>query len=537
MVVNARIALTDSRFEQTEGAVLMTAAGQRWVPARPTRLIKLHPDGSFSIGSMEFDQSTEFQQTMLDDVVVDKHRGEGQPIVLRAPEVTLTYKFENGQWLMLDASSQSGSDAASTTTASAKPFLLIATAALVAIGFFGLLAYVLIMQSRDAPVEQLAPRVAPIDPALEESLRVAKEEEQRRELEAVQNRLRDQERIARAELQAAADDGGKVLQLLADFDGEVRAWAAVDALLDDERGKIIAADERHILAFRTAYEAARPSIDDGEAIRARVNLLLEPLNKALAEDQKPIAPGPEIRNKLAEEAAKASAILSAFREPRKSIDATLRQATATGRCATTTLRNAINDLDHREERERLQKIAEAEEAARKEKDERLAAEKAESIRQETEDIANQLRADREARKKEADAAAIRAKSDAETTRRKALAQSSEVQRLLAPFTAPGVWQPGQRTPALEKTPVSLNALRTFGALQPNDSGLKKLWYCGNAKARYGTMRVSEDTMRPRWGFGVAFEKLSPNELREIRQAQQYLIDLGDIMVEMHMLAP
>jgi hypothetical protein len=515
----------------------MTAVGERWVSAHATRGIKLHPDGSFSLGSMEFDQSSEFQNTMLDDVIVDKHRGEGQRLFLRAPEATYTYKYENGKWLMLDHAAEPNSGAASATSPSAKPLLLIALASALAVGFFGLLGYVLIMQSRDAPIVQLAPQVAPIDPALEESLRLAKEEEQRRELEAVQRRLNEQERIARTELQAAADDGAKVLRLLSDFGDEVHAWAAIESLLDDERGKTIAADEKHILGFRSAYEATRPTMQDGDVIRTRVELLLDPINKALAENQNLIAPGPELRRKLAEDSTAASGLVTAYRDPRNRIDSILRQATAEGRCATSTLRSAIKDLDHREERERTQKIAEAEEAARKEKDDRLAAEKAQTIRQESEDIAKQLKADREARMKEADAAVIRAKTDAENTRRKALAQSSEVRRLLAPFTAPGVWQPGQRTPNLEKTPVSLTALQKFGALQPNDSGLKKLWYCGNAKARYGTMRVSEDTMRPRWGYGVAFEKLSPNELREIRQAQQYLIDLGDVLVETNMLAP
>jgi len=80
----------------------MTQALEHWVPAKPCKGVTLHPDGSYTLGSMDFDQSNEHQQTILGDIIVDKLPGEGQPLFLRAPEATHAYKFENGQWLMKD---------------------------------------------------------------------------------------------------------------------------------------------------------------------------------------------------------------------------------------------------------------------------------------------------------------------------------------------------------------------------------------------------------------------------------------------------
>ncbi|MBI1827252.1 MAG: hypothetical protein HY287_03620 [Planctomycetes bacterium] len=510
-----------------------------WAPAKPCGRIKLHADGSYSIGSESFDQSREFERKSFRDMVVDKLAGEGQPLVLRATEATYTYKYENAQWLMKDHAAQS--QVATTPHSSSRSGLLIwLLAGISALAFLGLVGYVLLMRSRDVPPElaiSVPQQSPPTDPALEEQARHAAEEEKRRELAESERRLKEQTTLARADLQAVADEGAKVLRLLADFQDEFNAWNGVETLLSDDRGKFLAADETYLRSFRAIYEKPRPSKQDAEAIRRNVESLLEPINTALVKDQTPFSPNPGVRRKLGEEATSAAALVTAYREPRLQIETTLRQAQAVGRSANMTLREALDQLAEREAEEQTGKIAQAEDAARKEKIARIAAEKGEAIRQQGENEVGQIRADEEAQKKQAEAKATKTVGDAEAARRIALAQSTEIRRVLAPFTTSGVWQPGQRTPNLEKTPVSLNALRAFGALQLNDSGLKKLWYCGNAKARFGTMRVSEDTMRPRWGYGPVFEKLSPAELRELRQAQQYLIDLGDVLVELKMLAP
>lgn len=111
---------------------------------------------------------------------------------------------------------------------------------------------------------------------------------------------------------------------------------------------------------------------------------------------------------------------------------------------------------------------------------------------------------------------------------KAMARSQEVQRLLAPFLATGYHQPGQAVPAYEKGPVSLSKLQAMHALRPSTPGLRALLAAGTAV---------RDKERPRWSFPKTLQQLNSQELDQLKQAQQYLIDLGDIMVELGMLAP
>jgi hypothetical protein len=111
---------------------------------------------------------------------------------------------------------------------------------------------------------------------------------------------------------------------------------------------------------------------------------------------------------------------------------------------------------------------------------------------------------------------------------KALARSPEVQSLLAPFLAQGYHQPGHNAPYPEKGPVKLSCLADMGALRPGTAGLRALLTAGTAV---------RDMERPRWPFPKRLQQCSPQELDQLSQAQQYLIDLGSIMVELGMLAP
>jgi hypothetical protein len=83
-------------------------------------------------------------------------------------------------------------------------------------------------------------------------------------------------------------------------------------------------------------------------------------------------------------------------------------------------------------------------------------------------------------------------------------------------------------PAYEKGPVSLSKLQAMHALRPSTPGLRALLAAGTAV---------RDKERPRWSFPKTLQQLNSQELDQLKQAQQYLIDLGDIMVELGMLAP
>jgi hypothetical protein len=111
--------------------------------------------------------------------------------------------------------------------------------------------------------------------------------------------------------------------------------------------------------------------------------------------------------------------------------------------------------------------------------------------------------------------------------RVALAKSPEVQQLLAPFITPGYWQPRQGRPSYDKMPVSRNQLKAYGALRQTPAGLKALLDIGMAPG---------DKERPRWPFRARYVDLTADEHEQIRQAQEYLIQLGDILEELGMLS-
>ncbi len=119
-------------------------------------------------------------------------------------------------------------------------------------------------------------------------------------------------------------------------------------------------------------------------------------------------------------------------------------------------------------------------------------------------------------------------ADADRERKVALAKSDEVRNLLAPFLDDGYWQPGKAKGSFDKGPVSYAALRSTGALRPTVGGLHKLLKLG---------RYKRDRERTRWGYPQRLNKLSAGQRDQLKRAQEYLIDLGDVMVEIGMLAP
>lgn len=118
--------------------------------------------------------------------------------------------------------------------------------------------------------------------------------------------------------------------------------------------------------------------------------------------------------------------------------------------------------------------------------------------------------------------------DAIRLERIAKAKTVEVQQILAPFIAKGYYQPGLYKPAFESQPISLSKLNAFGALEPSVKGLDKLIEVATKKT---------DKERPRWPYSKFLTRLRPEEITRIKQAQAYLIELGDVMVELGMLAP
>ena len=110
----------------------------------------------------------------------------------------------------------------------------------------------------------------------------------------------------------------------------------------------------------------------------------------------------------------------------------------------------------------------------------------------------------------------------------ARAQRPEVKRLLAPFISDGYLQPPRGKIGDVKGPVSIQGLKESGALQRDTKGRKKLLY-------WATM--NRDKSRPRWPYKGYYSQLSSDKLDKIILAQEYLIELGDALEELGLLAP
>jgi hypothetical protein len=108
------------------------------------------------------------------------------------------------------------------------------------------------------------------------------------------------------------------------------------------------------------------------------------------------------------------------------------------------------------------------------------------------------------------------------------ASAPELQAKLSPFITPGYMQIYKRT--YDSKPVSFTALKNYGALDPSLPGLRKL-------AELGC--TTQDKVRPRWKLkgGARGFTLFPVEIEKVKEAQQLLIELGPVLVDMKLLEP
>jgi hypothetical protein len=97
---------------------------------------------------------------------------------------------------------------------------------------------------------------------------------------------------------------------------------------------------------------------------------------------------------------------------------------------------------------------------------------------------------------------------------------------LAPFTTPGYAQ--INTLGSDLKPLSYSGLQNCGALAPDVRGLTRLLTVASTSA---------DKVRPRWKMNPQLFVRHPDEIEKVKEAQQLLIDLGPVLVEMGLLQP
>lgn len=108
------------------------------------------------------------------------------------------------------------------------------------------------------------------------------------------------------------------------------------------------------------------------------------------------------------------------------------------------------------------------------------------------------------------------------------ASQPDVKTKLAPFITPGLWRPVGRPGDLK--PHSYTQLQTVGALNRTQEGRRKLVEIAHSTA---------DKVRPRWNFGgrTTGWMSRPADVATVTEAQDLLIELGPVLVEMKLLEP
>lgn len=138
-------------------------------------------------------------------------------------------------------------------------------------------------------------------------------------------------------------------------------------------------------------------------------------------------------------------------------------------------------------------------------------------------------AERQIEENKGKVAVANAEKEARKVQLRQKAEDPKIRAKLAPFLAPGYVQFDGTS--YEKQPISYSALQASGALIQNQDGLQKIAIIGWSRG---------DKVRPRWSFRYNNERgwQRTTEDREmVTEAQQLLIDLGEIFVEMGLLRP
>lgn len=215
---------------------------------------------------------------------------------------------------------------------------------------------------------------------------------------------------------------------------------------------------------------------------------------------------------------------------------------------TNSLGSAIEKLVQSEELLRRMAQKQSEKEAQESADVRLNKAKAEAVKGEAEieaqriEKAQQFNRDQAERERaRVDALNQKAETEARLAKERTMneanrlvlkrkAEDSKVKAILAPFIEPG-YMTARGGITTEKRPISFKELKSLGALEPGEPGLKKL---------ITVAYTQRDKVRPRWKFRQnnrdSFLRY-PEDMERVTEAQALLIELGDVMVELGMLDP
>lgn len=347
-----------------------------------------------------------------------------------------------------------------------------------------------------------------------------------RELRVAQGRQDEERARVRATLLALSAKADEAARAVADLAAELGRWQAeVEPLLENDAGRRIGANPNATATFTALYRAPRPVKADADAYQSQIDALIQPVKTALQQQNFDYAPSDTLGKNLDTIKSQAAEQARKIRDARKQTQALLVDA-QTSPASDVALHQAIADFDTRQARERNETVRQAEEAARKEADAKLAELRAQAVKDEAASEERKLKAEA-LRKKAAD-------PTVQETYRVFLAKG----RYLFTTTSPGCNVRGHQ-PQYSDVPglTSFKRLRETGVL---DNAMV-FWATGCADAndnspacKYGYRWQGHGNDRPvTWrGFPSSEEQATL-----IRKRFDEFMELAPIWVEMGLLRP
>lgn len=411
-------------------------------------------------------------------------------------------------------------------------------------------------------------------------------EDEARRAERERRQKEEQDQRTRRLVQQFADQVQSTCDLLDRLETRTKELTGrLEGLETSDDGKKVAQNEAAFMAYLRLMETPIVTPQQISTRRKSTDSILSNLKTELKRDNVGFLPDETMQSEVKESEFWAKERLGLILEQINWIDAAIAKAPKDlDLSALKTLKDVRNEYDAQrmllwgkarasgEEKARAESKTMIEETAHEAELKRAAAE-AERLLKETKAQLDSMRVEFEARMKEREAEEQRRAADAEKryqdeiasvrrelelakaerdkadveaqikrdkitaeARKKELTQKAEdpqVLALLAPFTTKGYWQPGvARGQSVDLAPVSFSKLRSIGALAPNADGLQKLLTCATNEYH----KKGHDQVRPRWSYPPRLRDLKPEQLEELKKAQGYLNELGDILVEQGQLS-
>lgn len=261
-----------------------------------------------------------------------------------------------------------------------------------------------------------------------------------------------------------------------DFPAEHKKWEAeVVPLLENDRGRAIAANETYTAAFFKDFDAPKASPADIASLTRQLAELVLPLETA--DPDSPAPPSKELQDDLAGIAEQADAAVSAYRTRREAIERLLAAAE----------RNNPNPSGPT--------IAEATEARRRQQEEAQLRAAEAKLQAEREQAATQAARDAEAERirKEKEAEAERARLDAESARQLELlrlANDPAFQQAFSPFLTKAETRVGRNGPypGRGQYPAAFDDIESAGGFSSSRSLGKLIEYPDGGRGKRKGLR-------------------------------------------------